>query len=255
MIAGSALALTTGAQAQLPAPTPAAPLLGYRVIREYPHDTRAFTEGLVYSHGSLFESTGLEGRSSVQETDLKTGRLTRRITLPPRYFGEGLAQVGQRWFQLTWKDEQGFIYDASLQKIGEFGYLGEGWGLTFDGHALIMSNGSAVLQRFNPDGFAAVGKLLVHADDQPIAGLNELEYAKGRIFANIWNTDRIVVIDPTDGHVTGWLDLSGLRSRFKLPADWNALEDVLNGIAYDQKSGHLLVTGKCWPKLFEIELQ
>lgn len=243
------------ALAQLPDPTPSAPLLGYRVVREYPHDTHAYTEGLVYEHGRLYESTGLIGQSSLRISDLQTGHILKKTSLPPQVFGEGLAAAGKRWFQLTWKDEQGFIYDSTLHKVGEFSYQGEGWGLTFDGHALIMSNGSAVLQRFKPEDFSAQGRIMVHADDQTIDGLNELEYANGRLYANIWQTDRIVVVDPADGRVTGWLDLSGLRSRFKLPADWNQLEDVLNGIAYDPQSGHLFVTGKCWPKLFEIEVK
>lgn len=250
MAAGASIAL-----AQLPPPTPSTPLLSYRVVHEFPHDTRAYTEGLVYAHGKVYESTGLNGQSSVRIWELKTGRILKKAALPAEYFGEGLAEADNRWFQLTWKNERGFIYDESLHKIGDFGYPGEGWGLTFDGRSLIMSNGSPELQRFNPKDFSPQGKLLVHADDQPIANLNELEYANGRLYANIWMTDRIAVIDPADGSVTGWLDLSDLHSRFKPPARWNEIEDVLNGIAYDPQSGHLLVTGKGWPKLFEIEVR
>jgi glutaminyl-peptide cyclotransferase len=166
-----------------------------------------------------------------------------------------LAQAANRWFQLTWKNEQGFIYDSELRKVGDFTYQGEGWGLTYDGHALIMSDGTPVLQRFDPENFALLGKIRVHADDEPVAQLNELEYAKGRLYANIWQTDRIAVIDPATGSVTGWLDLKSLHERFKLPQDWNPSDDVLNGIAYDPRSSHLFVTGKCWPKLFEIAVE
>jgi glutaminyl-peptide cyclotransferase len=244
--------LSAAALAQLPEPTPSAPLFSYRIVHEYPHDTHAYTEGLVYVDGKLYESTGLVGHSSLRMTDLKSGRVLKKLALPDPYFGEGLAESGSRWFQLTWKDERGFIYDQDLHRVGSFSYRGEGWGLTFDGQSLIMSNGTPVLQRFSPADFSLLGTLPVHADDEPIAGLNELEYAGNRIYANIWQTDRIAVIDPATGSVTGWLDMSALHDRFKLPPDWNPVDDVLNGIAFDPHSGHLFVTGKCWPKLFEI---
>ena len=254
-LSGSTFPLPAMAQTPLPEPSPSAPLLSYKVVHEFPHDPHAYTEGLVFANGKLYESTGLVGQSSLRITDLKSGRIEKKIAVPEPFFGEGLAEAGNRWFQLTWRSEQGFIYDQQLHKTGEFTYQGEGWGLTFDGHALIMSNGTPFLQRFDPENFALLGKVKVHSDDDPVAGINELEFVKGRIYANIWQTDRIAVIDPANGSVTGWLDLKDLHERFKTPADWNPLDDVLNGIAFDPRSGHLFVTGKCWPKLFEIELR
>jgi glutaminyl-peptide cyclotransferase len=250
------------AHADAPAPSLTAPLLRYEVVHEYPHQIDAYTEGLVYSDGHLYESTGLVGQSSLRKTELRSGKVLQEIDIPAPHFGEGLAKAGSRWLQLTWTSGEGFVYDDKLRRIGSFPIQGEGWGLAYDGHHLIQSNGSPLLQLLDPESFAVVGKLIVHDQEQAIAGLNELEFVPGtsqghpqdRIYANIWQTDRIAVIDAASGSLHGWLDLSALRRRFTLPAGWNPREDVLNGIAWDPRSGHLFVTGKCWPKLFEIAI-
>jgi glutaminyl-peptide cyclotransferase len=247
------------ARADAPPPSLTAPLLRYEVVHEYPHDTHAYTEGLVFSDGRLYESTGLIGQSSLRSTDLHSGKVLHQVNLPAPHFGEGLAQVGSHWVQLTWTSGEGFVYDDKLREVDTFPIQGEGWGLTYDGHHLIQSNGSPVLQLLDPESYAVIGKVVVHDQSQPIAGLNELEFVPGtpqdRLYANIWQTDRIAIIDAADGRLVGWLDLSALRQRFKLPADWNPRENVLNGIAWDPHSGHLFVTGKCWPKLFEIAIE
>jgi len=252
-----ALALAMGAVPAWPEQAPP-PFLGFHVVAEYPHDPSAYTEGLVYSKGHLFESTGLVGQSSVREVDLASGRVLRSREVAPPDFGEGLAEMGDRWLQLTWTTHRGFVYDANFKPLAEFHYASEGWGLTYDGRRLILSDGSPRLQFLDPTRYTVTGILEVHDRGMPVKNLNELEAAPGRIYANIWLTDLIAVINPDSGNVQAWLDLSSLRDRFSTGADWNALENVPNGIAYDAEPdaghGHLFVTGKRWPKVFELAL-
>jgi glutaminyl-peptide cyclotransferase len=235
------------------APAAPAPVAGYRVVRSFPHDPQAFTQGLVFQGGRLFESTGLQGRSSVREVALETGAVVRRHELAPEYFAEGLALLSGRLFQLTWKHERGFLYDAAtLKPAGEFRYAGEGWGLTVssDGRSLIQSNGTATLRFLDPVTFAVQRTLAVQDAGRPASDLNELEQVKGEVWANVWLTDRIVRIDPASGRVTGWVDLTGLP----LPEHRTGDEDVLNGIAYDAAGDRLFVTGKLWSRIYEIQL-
>lgn len=227
--------------------------LRYRVVHVYPHRTDAFTEGLFFAGGQLYESTGMNGESEIRRVELKTGRVLQQATLDPRYFGEGIVSWKQRLIQLTWRSHTGFVYDlASLRPVGTFHYSGEGWGLTHDGHRLIMSDGSATLRLLDPDSLRQIGQLEVTENGRPVPMLNELEWVKGRIYANVWQTSRIVEIDPATGHVRADIDLDGL-----LPAGTRLPEpndDVLNGIAYDAATDRLFVTGKRWPHLYQIEL-
>ncbi|MDE1892731.1 MAG: glutaminyl-peptide cyclotransferase [Xanthomonadaceae bacterium] len=230
----------------------AIPVYGYKIVHVYPHDTSAYTEGLFYKDGYLYESTGEQGRSTVRKVQLATGKVLQSHDLPARYFGEGIVDWKGRLVQLTWKSETGFVYDlASFKLQHTFSYPGEGWALTRDSKHLYMSDGSSVLRILDPDTLKATGSIMVEANGVPVTNLNELEWVKGQIYANIWLTNRIARIDPTTGHVVGWIDLSGLLdvSRLPVPSD-----DVLNGIAYDAARDRLFVTGKCWPKLFEIRL-
>lgn len=228
-----------------------APLSTYQVLQRFPHDTSAFTEGLVYADGVLYESTGLNGASSLRKVDLDTGAVLENVSIPAEYFAEGLTFFDGRLYQLTWQSHLGFIYDPGcFCRIGEFTYDSEGWGLTHDTQWLIMSDGTPTIRFLDPDTFAVTGTITVHDGDQPIANVNELEYINGEIWANIWQTDRIARIDPTSGAVLGWVDLTGL-----LPdADRGPDTDVLNGIAYDPATNRLFVTGKKWPTLFQIAL-
>lgn len=231
-----------------PRPTPT---YTYRVVNVYPHDPEAFTQGLVYLDGVLYEGTGLEGRSSLRRVDLETGEVLQQQDLAAQYFGEGIAVLGQRIFQLTWRSHVGFVYGRErFEKQREFSYATEGWGLTHDGKRLIMSDGSSVLYFLSPDKLTPIGNLEVRDERGPITRLNELEYVEGEVYANIWQTDRVVRISPKTGQVLGWVDLRDLLS----PADRVRQVDVLNGIAYDAVGKRLFVTGKWWPKLFEIEL-
>lgn len=228
-----------------------APVYGYRVLHVYPHDRRAFTEGLVYADGSLYESTGLEGHSQIRRLDLETGAIRQVYALAPRYFGEGLAAWGSRLVQLTWHAGTAFVYDrASLAPRTQYRYRGEGWGLTSDGRRLIMSDGTATLRFLDPATLRPLGQVTVHDGGRPVTALNELEYVRGEVWANVWRTDRVACIDPATGEVRAWLDLSGLLS----PWDRWRHVDVLNGIAYDAAGGRLFVTGKLWPKLFQIQV-
>jgi glutamine cyclotransferase len=240
----------------------------YKVIRTYPHDPQAFTQGLVYEDGVLYEGTGLYGQSSLTKRDLESTTVLKRERLPRRYFGEGIAVFRDKIFQLTWQSHTGFVYDkTTFRLLKEFKYPGEGWGLTHDGKQLIMSDGSATLRFLDPNTLAETRRVTVCEDGRDVTLLNELEYvappppgladsdsqpraAGPQIFANIWGSDSIVVIDPATGRVTGWLDLTYLWPL----ADRPSPEFVLNGIAYLPHSGHLLITGKCWPRLYEIEL-
>lgn len=225
--------------------------IGYRVIATYPHDRSAYTQGLVYSGGALYESTGLYGRSSVRRVDLKSGTPELIRPLAAHYFGEGLTVFGDRLIQLTWRSGTGFLYAAeSLRPVGEFRYAAEGWGLTHDGEHLIMSNGSATLAFLETQRFTEVRRIQVHDAGRPVTRLNELEYVGGSIFANVWQSPRILRIDHQSGRVTGFIDLSELVERMRREPS----ADVLNGIAYIPGSGRWLVTGKRWPLLFAIEL-
>ena len=229
----------------------AVPIHSYEVVHSFPHDPGAFTQGLQYHDGHLYESTGLRGRSSLRQVELETGRVLRRVNLPDRYFGEGLAIVGNRIYQLTWKSETGFIFDLeTFQRIGQFAYEGEGWGLAYDGTHLIMSAGTSRLRFMDPDGFNVVRTLEITADGVPVENLNELAWIEGTIWANLFRTDRLALIDPVSGEVRAWVDLAGILDRRHVTGP----VDVLNGIAYDAGSGRIFVTGKWWPRLFEIRV-
>lgn len=244
-IAPVALALLSPAQATIP-------VYGYKVVKTYPHDTGAYTEGLFYKDGYLFESTGQLGKSSVRKVDLKTGEVVQRHAVPSRYFGEGIVDWKDHLVQLTWQSGTGFVYDFnSFQQQRTFNYPGEGWALTRDDKRLYMSDGSSTLRVLDPDTLAQTGSLTVTADGEPVANLNELEWVKGEIYANVWLSQHIARIDPGTGHVIGWIDLSGL---FDVNQTRDPGNDVLNGIAYDAKNDRLFVTGKCWPSVFQIRL-
>jgi glutamine cyclotransferase len=226
-------------------------LEGYRVVHEYPHDGAAYCQGLVYDDGVLHESTGRRGDSTVRTVELETGKVLRKTDLPAHYFGEGLALVGDRLIQLTWEEGIARIYErATLKAIDQLQYQGEGWGLTFDGTNLVMSDGSATLAFRDPKTFKEVRRVTVRMKGAPLQELNELEMVEGEIWANIWKKDYIVRIDPATGEVVGVVDLSGIFDRHKIDDE----DAVLNGIAYDPKGKRLFVTGKLWPKLFEIEV-
>jgi glutamine cyclotransferase len=224
-------------------------ILSYRVVRTFPHDPNAFTQGLVYENGSLYESTGLYGCSTIRRVDLETGRILQIRNLPANYFGEGIAIVGDRIIQLTWREHRGFVYDKkTFELLGEFSYPTEGWGLTFDGKRLIMSDGSSTLYFMDPSTFEILGKIEVHDGKKAVDRLNELEFIEGFVYANVWMEDRIAVIDPENGKVVSWIDLSGIYAGKK------EINDVLNGIAYDPEKKRLYVTGKRWTSIFEIEV-
>ncbi len=227
----------------------AAPVWGYRVVNEYPHDPGAFTQGLAYAAGALYEGTGLEGKSTLRRVELATGRVRRARALAPRHFGEGVAVVGDRVYQLTWRTRTCFVYDRrTFARRGAFRYPGEGWGLAAGGGRLVMSDGTARLSFRDPGTFAEVGAVEVRDGGGPVPYLNELEWVGGEVWANVWPTDRIARIDPADGRVTGWIDLAGLLPR----GDRGPRADVLNGIAHDPATGRVFVTGKRWPTLFEV---
>jgi glutamine cyclotransferase len=220
-------------------------------VKARPHDTEAFTEGLTFWNGILVESTGLYGQSTLREVDLETGRVIRQVRLDDRYFGEGAAVLGNRIYQLTWKNEKGFIYDAAtLERVGEFAYKGEGWGLTTDGRSLIMSDGTQTIRFIDPATFAVTRTIDVLAHGAPVTQLNELEYVKGALYANVWKTEFVLKIDPADGRILGNVSFVGI-----LPgSERTPTTDVMNGIAYDEATGRLFVTGKNWPELYEVRL-
>ncbi len=225
----------------------------YQVVHVYPHDRNAFTQGLIYLDGHLYESTGLKGRSSLRMVDLATGRVLQKYDLPSEYFGEGLTDWGSTLIQLTWMAHKGFVYDRfTFSLLRTFAYEGEGWGLTHDEKHLIMSDGSSYLRFLDSKSFRETKRLHVVGDSgRGVDDLNELEYVHGEIYANIWHADKIIRINPRTGKVVGWIDLSGLIDKRELENS----DAVLNGIAYDPGSDSLFVTGKLWPKLFEIKLQ
>lgn len=222
----------------------------YEVVNSYPHDSAAFTQGLIYHQGFLYESTGLNGRSSLRRVDLATGQVLKNVAVDSIHFAEGLALFNNRLYQLTWQTQTAFVYDLdSFAPLKTFSYSGEGWGLANAGQSLIMSNGSNQIRFLDPETFQVQRTISVTENDRPVNMLNELEFIKGEIFANIWLTDRIARIDPTSGRVTGWINLAGLLS-----SEERNRADVLNGIAYDETGDRLFVTGKLWPKLFQIKL-
>lgn len=240
-----------------PGPPPAVPFAATtpvyvaREVRSWPHDRQAFTQGLLVRDGVVYESTGVEGRSSVRQVELETGRVLRRADTPAQYFGEGIGLAGDRIYQLTWKSEKGFVYDArTLAVVDSFTYRGEGWGLTTGGDSLLyMSDGSSRLRVVDPTGFREVRTIAVTEAGRPVHYLNELEWVDGEIWANLWMTEWVARIDPATGNVVGYVDLRGLLS-----AQERVGVDVTNGIAWDRANDRVLVTGKYWPKVVEIAL-
>lgn len=239
--------------ASTPPPTTAAelepPVYRYRIVNTFPHDRNAFTQGLEFHNGYLYESTGLNGQSSLRKVELRTGRVLQIHRLPQEYFAEGITLFGNRIYQLTWQNGVCFVYNLNnFRQETQFRYYGEGWGLTNDGKYLIMSDGSETITFRDPETFAEVRKITVRAQGKPVKNLNELEYIDGEIWANIWYSDMIARIDPQTGIVKAWVDMEGL------PVPNRGSEEVLNGIAYDRQNKRIFVTGKNWSKLFEIEL-
>ncbi len=227
------------------------PTYGFEIVQSLPHDPNAFTQGLVFRNGRLYEGTGMYGESSLREVELATGAVLRRHDLAEQYFGEGIAFFGGRLYQLTWRSHVGFIYDAAtFQPVGQFRYTGEGWGLTEDGTSLILSDGTSTLRFLEPTTFTVQRTVKVTDAGREVSHLNELEYVNGEIYANVWMKDLIARIDPATGNVKGWIDLTGLLGS----EGRTGHEDVLNGIAYDAASGRLFVTGKRWPRLFQIRV-
>jgi len=248
----------TGANGDLPAkkpesaPNAPAARYGYQIVNMWPHDSNAFTQGLILMDGKLLESTGEEGRSSLRRVELETGKVLKKVDVPVPYFAEGIAMLNGKVYQLTWQHHIGFIYDAqTFERTGQFNYAGEGWGLTTDGQSLILSDGSTRIRFINPADFTVTKTISVIDGSTPIDQLNELEYVNGEIYANVWHDNRIAVIDPQNGHVKSWIDLNGLMPEGEL----HDPEAVLNGIAYDQANNKLFVTGKLWPRLFEIRIK
>lgn len=242
---GAALLLLSSCSSQ-----DATPWYTYQIVNTFPHDRGAFTQGLVFDDGFLYESTGLNGNSSLRKEVLETGEVIKIHALPGQYFGEGITIFQDKIVQLTWRSRTGFVYDKeSFDLLQQFAYQTEGWGITHDGKRLIMSTGSSTLFFLDPLTFERNGQINVFDQNGPIGLLNELEYIQGEIYANIWKTDNIVRINPLTGRVTGWITLKGLLSA----EDYAQPVDVLNGIAYDRENDRMFVTGKLWPKLFEIK--
>ena len=231
----------------------AVPVYDFEVVHTYPHDPSAFTEGLFYLNGFLYESTGLEAHSTIRKVRLETGEVLKKIDIPPQYFGEGIVNWDGRLISLTWRSQTGFVFDlATFKQQKEFHYEGEGWALTQDGKQLIMSDGTPQLRFINPKTLQETHRITVTLDGRPVRNVNELEWVKGEIFANVWQTNWIVRIDPRDGRVLGLVNLTGI-----LPpgTSISSPDGVLNGIAYDAQHDRLFVTGKNWPSLFEIRLR
>jgi glutamine cyclotransferase len=235
-------------------PSPASgeiPTLSYTLVKAWPHDRAAFTEGLVFYDGTLIESTGLNGRSTLRKVDLETGLVRQEVKLPGQYFGEGIAVLNGKIYQLTWQSHRGFIYDLkSMSLEGEFSFTGEGWGLTTDGRSLIMTDGTNRIRFIDPSTFGVTRTIEVIAHGRPVENLNELEYVKGELYANVWQTEFVLRIDPATGRIIDDVDFVGILPQ----ADRAADTDVMNGIAYDAQGDRLFVTGKNWPKLFEVRV-
>jgi len=254
--AASAAPAVTSAAAPPSVPIAAAPATPvpeytYQVVATFPHDSTAFTQGLVYLKGVLFETTGLNRRSSLRRVEYQTGRVLQKCDLPSQYFGEGMTIIGDRIFQITWQNQKGFVYNLSTFAVeNEFTYTGEGWGLTTDGNVLILSDGTNQLRFLDPTTFKVLRTISVFHHGQPLRQLNELEYVRGEIYANVWQTNTVARIDPTTGQLLGTVDFSGLLTA----EDYRLHPDVLNGIAYDATGDRLFITGKLWPKLFEVRL-
>ncbi|HEX7482051.1 MAG TPA: glutaminyl-peptide cyclotransferase [Candidatus Bathyarchaeia archaeon] len=248
LVAGGVLVIVLNHE-QIPIDSASPILYTYQIIKMYPHDATAFTEGLVFNEGVLYESTGEYGSSSLRQVNLEDGVVQHEVLLPKQYFGEGLTIVNGSLVQLTWQNKIGFIYDKeTFGSLGNFSYSSEGWGLTFNGSELIMSDGTSKLTFLNPVTFQIVGQVSVHDGNTPITNINELEYVNGNVYANIWMQQKIAVINPQTGTVKGWIDLTGIYQS-------NNLDDVLNGIAYDPQTNRLLITGKDWPNLYEITIK
>ena len=231
--------------------TAQAPEYGYRVVHVYPHDPNAFTQGLEFRAGFLYEGTGLNGKSSVRKVQLETGKVLQQVNLDSQYFGEGITVYNQQILELTWRSYIGFVYDqASFRRLRSFYYPGEGWGLANDGSVIYMSDGTPQIRIWDPVTLQEKRRITVRDGAKPVTYLNELECVRGEIYANVWQTDRIVRISSADGRVLGWINLAGILSS----SDRTSETDVLNGIAYDVLGDRLFVTGKNWPKLFEIKL-
>lgn len=225
-----------------------APVDGFRVVKSYPHDPAAFCQGLIFSSGALYEGTGKYGQSTLRAVDLETGDPTQVVKLPESVFGEGIAEHGGKLYQLTWQNKFAYVYDrATLKYEKALRYPGEGWGLTTDGKAMILSDGTATLRFLDPETFRSIRTLKVKDRGRPLNRINELEWVEGEIYANVWYQDAIARISPETGEVLGWIDLRGLYER-------DDREAVLNGIAYDPATKRLFVTGKNWPKLYQIEV-
>jgi glutaminyl-peptide cyclotransferase len=230
---------------------PPAPQYGYRVVNTYPHDRNAFTQGLEYRDGFLYEGTGLVGRSALRKVKLETGQVLQSFDLPQPFFGEGITVLPQQILQLTWQSQTGFVYDkTNFRVLKSFTYPGEGWGMTNDGKQIYMSDGTAQIRVWDPTSLKEIRRINVSDSGKPVTELNELEFIRGEIWANVWQTDRIARISPSDGHVAGWIDLTGILPK----AERTNSDAVLNGIAYDPAADRVFVTGKLWPKLFEIKV-
>jgi glutamine cyclotransferase len=253
LIAGiiACLGSSTAKQVATGATAEGIPVYSYQVVNSWPHDIEAYTQGLVFHDGVLFESTGLRGSSSLRRVELKTGKVKKKLEVAREYFAEGMTIFHDKIFQLTWQSHKGFVYDLKkFRQEGEFAYKGEGWGLTHDDHSLILSDGTNRIRFLDPSSFEVQRTITVYDNGEPLTDLNELEYIKGEIYANIWKTDRIVRLDPATGKINAWIDMTGLHHEGNDPDS----ENCLNGIAYDAGNDRLFVTGKRWPKLFEIRL-
>lgn len=234
-----------------PAHTAKPKVYGYRVVHVYPHDPAAFTQGLEYRAGFLYEGTGLRGHSTLRKEKLETGEVIEEVDLPSQFFGEGITLINEQILQLTWQAQMGFVYNQStFHKLRTFAYTGEGWGLANDGRIVYMTDGSAQIRCIDPITLTEKRRIKVHDGSTPITELNELECVRGEIYSNVWHSWQIARISPNNGTVLGWIDLSGIIS----PDELHSPEAVLNGIAYDSMGDRLFVTGKLWPKLFEIKL-
>jgi glutamine cyclotransferase len=224
----------------------------FSIIKTYPHDSSAFTEGLVFNNGFLYESTGGYGTSSLRLVNLENGNVQQKVNLSSQYFGEGLTTVNDSLVQLTWQEKIGFVYNKETFDLrGNFSYSTEGWGLTYNGSELIMSDGTSSLYFFDPTTFKKAGQVNVHDGNTPVVNINELEYIQGKVYANIWLQSKIAIINPNSGQVEGWIDLSGL---YNVNNPLNISDNVLNGIAYDSQTDRIFVTGKNWPNLYQITI-